>query len=378
MTSGSEMRGRDTVITSGRSREATEANDSFEWLLGNGLAEAVQADDNVLLWLKGEMSRRNERDDATDPITLGATSSEAGPLAVAGLGIAVFNLGRALATSGDLAFESQGASYVHQGTPPDLQFRRYTTDFRIDAYHVRYGFDWQHFWFRLSFEYNGYDIRNASVNLLEGRSSSMIMSTFSIRFSPQSYSAVAEPVARIVYNISGKWDPVGTGVFSFSGELHVGADGTARITIQSEEDNVRAIEFTKPVITALPVPAKITSRGDVTFPVRSADLSSDSVGRIKGWYEGLPQNVRQQVASGATPIDLHGFASTTGSVVFNQGLSRARVEAVQRVLRDFTGSNAKFNVYAHGETGPHDETEDAAQRRVSMEATYYVWLPGNQ
>jgi hypothetical protein len=252
----------------------------------------------------------------------GPTAAEADPVTVAGLGVAVFEAGRTFFTSGDLSFESTPASFIHHGTPPEVQFSRVVIDFSIDADHPRAGFGWQHFWFRLTFERNGYDIRNANIRLLEDRSSTMILSSFSIRFVPLANSAETDPVARIVYHIGGRWDPHGWGEYSYSGELHLAAIPGVNLKVEQERGIVRQGKSNTPVITPLPAPIKLTSREEVLFAVRSSKLDDGSIRKIRSWYEGLPPDVRRRVETGATPIRLDGYASTTGTVTFNQDLSQ--------------------------------------------------------
>ncbi|TVM03483.1 MAG: hypothetical protein CV087_05025 [Candidatus Brocadia sp. WS118] len=165
------------------------------------------------------------------------------PVAIAGLGVAVFNTGRTIATSGSFSTQSTPASYIHQNTPAGSKFRRRTIEFTITAHHPRYGIGTQTFWFKLSFEFNGNDIRDASINPLIDKSSSMISSTFSIKFEPTSYSLNSDPVAIIRYKISGEWDPVGTGHVSFEGNFDLKADGAVTYIINSEKNWVQNGQF---------------------------------------------------------------------------------------------------------------------------------------
>lgn len=153
-----------------------------------------------------------------------------------GLGLAAFTEGRAIVTSGNLASAANTVNYIHENTPPRQQFTRTTMEFKISAHHPRIGIGTQQFWFRLSFEHNGNDLRNAQIVVLEDKSSRMTTSEFSIQFNGQPYSLPQAAVAEIVFQISGKWDPVGLGVASFWGELFIKADGSTRATIGSEQD----------------------------------------------------------------------------------------------------------------------------------------------
>jgi hypothetical protein len=160
-------------------------------------------------------------------------------LGAASLGVAVFQVVQTLATSGDLSVQADVARYVHQNTPANIPFTKASVEFKISAHHPRYGFGRQQFYFRLSFEYNRYDLRNVSIAVLRDKSSSMYASTFSIRFRASEYSLPSDSVAKILYNIQGRWDPVGLGDVSFEGNLIVQANGSAHGNIVSERNWVR-------------------------------------------------------------------------------------------------------------------------------------------
>lgn len=150
-------------------------------------------------------------------------------LEIAALGLAAFSAGRALATSGALSHSANTPSYMHAHTPPTEKWATPCTFvLRIAAHHPRAGYGDQHFYFRVSYEYNGYDIRNATVNLLRSRSSTMIMSDFDIKWQGQAHSLRTAPVAKIIFNIGGHWDPVGLGIASFWGRLVISASRSGK------------------------------------------------------------------------------------------------------------------------------------------------------
>lgn len=172
---------------------------------------------------------------------------EGGPIEVAGLavgaaglGLAVFSAAREVLTSGDLSVQADTANYLHQNTPVSIPFSRRTVEFKISAFHPRIGIDTQQFFFRLSFEYNRYDLRNVSISVLRDKSSSLYASSFQIYFNAISYSLQNDPVASIVYNVTnGRWDPVGLGDVSFSATplFMIKADGRVEArTINSERN----------------------------------------------------------------------------------------------------------------------------------------------
>jgi len=147
-------------------------------------------------------------------------------LEIAALGLAVFAEGRNLATSGALSHSANTPSYMHARTPTSETWADRSFELHIAAHHPRYPGD-QHFYFLVQYEYNGYDIRNATVNILRDKSSRMIMSDFVIRWGGQAHSQPTDPVAKIIFNISGHWDPVGLGIASFWGRLVISASRSA-------------------------------------------------------------------------------------------------------------------------------------------------------
>jgi outer membrane protein OmpA-like peptidoglycan-associated protein len=292
-------------------------------------------------------------------------------LEIAALGLAVFESGRSIATGGDLAFEAAPASYRHDHTPPEIAFTRYSENLMIKAWHPRIGFGWQNIWFALRFDYNGYDIRDCSLNVLIDRSSAMHASTFAIKFDPQAHSARNEPIAEIVYKVSGRWDPVGTGDVSFSADLHIKANGEVwSDQIQSEQNWVLWGARENLQRTPLPAPIVVTEFHDVFFsPPGSHRLDDASIRAINEWHNRASPDRRRQLEMGTIPFILHGYASTTDSVARNQELARKRIEAVQQVLRDLAGSQAQFQTFAHGElnAGTADNVESPDERRVRIE-----------
>lgn len=153
-----------------------------------------------------------------------------------GLGVAVFQTGQSLLTSGDFSSEATTVNYIHERTPPSQVFRACSTEFSLKAHHPRYGLGTQTFWFRLSFDYNGNDLRNIAIVALVHRSSSLYSSTFSVRFVGQAHSVPSAPVAEVMFQINGRWNPVGRGDVSFWGNLRVRADGTTSLSISSERN----------------------------------------------------------------------------------------------------------------------------------------------
>jgi outer membrane protein OmpA-like peptidoglycan-associated protein len=296
---------------------------------------------------------------------------------VIGLGIAIFTLGRTLATQGSLSFSSQDASHVFPNTPLDTPRKRSTMDFRICAHHPRYGIGTQYFYFRLSIEHNGHDVLLSSIQLQRDRSSSLQMSTFHADFVPK--NPPDQPVndrATIRYLIrNGQWDPVGRGDVSFSGELLIGPDGAAMIDIESEQGWVYVEQnpWSNVQRVAIPTPTKRTESYEIFFDPPGSDAIVAGTDRgLLDWYDGLSEPLRRNVEAGATPVTLWGHASTTGTDDANRKLARRRGEAVRAILADPLGPSAKLEIRAIGEraSGP-DAVEDRKWRKVRVEIVHF-------
>jgi outer membrane protein OmpA-like peptidoglycan-associated protein len=307
----------------------------------------------------------------------GGSSHFAEPVPViplVGLGLSIFSTGQTLTTSGKLSSEATTVNYVHANTPPEKRFIPCTLEFLISAHHPRYGFDRQRFWFRLSFEFNGNDLRNAAIVVLENRSSSMVMSEFSIRFVGQPYSVPKDPIAEVLFQISGRWDPVGKGVDSFWGQLYVRADGQVRLSVKSEQGWVRQESISGKCPAIVP-PTVVTAFWDVFFsPPGSDRIRPGDEQKIVDWYNRLLADVRGRIRAGSLPIKIEGYASTTQPGPANRELSRLRASRVQRILQDIAGSNARFQAFAYGEYRARtaDQVEAPNERRVRISVTYEV------
>jgi hypothetical protein len=162
------------------------------------------------------------------------------PVSAASLGVAVFEAGRSYANSGNLYHNGNTPSYMHERTPAEATWEKVVTELQLQAFHPRVGWDNQHFYYRLSYERNGYDIRNAQVDVLRDRSSGMYTSTFGSTWSGQTHSRPTASVAEIAFNISGEWNPHGRGHVSWWGQLVLsaakGGSSYQSFTVGSEQD----------------------------------------------------------------------------------------------------------------------------------------------
>lgn len=298
-------------------------------------------------------------------------------IAASQLGIAVFDRLERHLLSGSFSVTAHAANYIHNPSPRGLTTRTKVFRFPITAHHPRYGIGTQTFWFDLTLEYDGFNIRRVSITEDRGRSSTIVSSDFSITFTPSAYTAPNEPVAAIAYTISGRWDPVGRGDESFSGSIVIDAQGVMkRLQVSSGQGWVRAGRAQASGGGPVPRPTQATHATAVHFDRPGATrLDSASVRHLHTWYTGLPASVKTEIQSGRLPIRLTGRASTTGTVQHNQTVARSRAQAVATALRDVAGSTADLVIAVHGELGARtpDRQEDRAERRVDIDVTYQLY-----
>ena len=312
------------------------------------------------------------------------TSSESdnryqeGAVAAAGLGIAVFQTGVSIFSGGSFKTSSTPANYTHKKTPPHEPLDRLTVKFKLNAFHPRRGLSDPNFWFKLNFEYNGFDIKAASITPLRSKSSTLIKSNFSITFSPTAYSAPADTVAKIRFLVSGNWDPTGSGDVSFDGYVDITAKGGFSFKINSEKNWVEFKGYYNPKWIRIKNPSKprpivrrILNHTVYFSPSGSSRVSDKSIQQLRYWLKNIgtnPQAFINRLKAGAEPIQLDGFASTTASISKNQRLARKRAENVQHILRDFVGYNAKINIEIHGELDANtaNNVEDSKERKVEI------------
>ncbi len=254
---------------------------------------------------------------------------EGGPIEAVALGVAAFSAAREVLTDGDLSVAADTSNYVHQNTPISLSFSKRSIEFRISAHHPRIGIDRQQFYFRLFFEYNGYDLRNVSISVLRDKSSSLHASDFDIYFRASTHSLPNDPVASIAYNIvNGRWDPVGLGDVSFSATplIVVKANGSIDFgRINSERDWVvfhgfvpgtdRVVHATRqPIATSTTTPTPSGAMPILRLWTRNPAAVTNLQIRLNRWL----------VSQGRQPL--------TVDAVFGNG-TKAAVVAFQRAMR---------------------------------------------
>jgi len=295
----------------------------------------------------------------------------------AGLGIAIFEAGKGLVTGGDFSSSANTVSFMHPGTPSSQTFRPCNTEFSLVAHHPRYFIGDQTFWYRLSFEYNGNDLRNVSVAPLIDKSSTITASKFTTSWEGQPNVPGRAPVAEVRYQLTGRWDPVGRGDVSFGGYLMVNASGKVSLALTfTERDWVKIGK--QP--TSCPNVAPWLPHGRVVKPLTNSvffTVGSDRVvegteRKLATWVNGLSKAIKESVAGGDSPIRIEGYASTAGPGPYNRNLSRKRADRVASILKDLLGSGAKVEIFARGEytAKTPDKVESPGERRVDITINY--------
>jgi outer membrane protein OmpA-like peptidoglycan-associated protein len=307
------------------------------------------------------------------------------PAAAAELGLAIFSATQGITTGGDLVVTSNVGNYIRPTRPAGSRFVKCTRPFRISTYMLmppvgRVFVPDNDFWFELEFEYNGTDIRGATIRPLRDKSSTLYKSKFVINFDAQAKSLPEDPVAEITFKINGswmKWDPLpfANETFTLWGDLDVRADGTVRLQIDSEKKRVRprdlpaSCEIVRPRVEVPKVPVPVIHSMNVLFaPPGSTRIRGGDEEKIIRWYLAIPGTMKGKIESGALPIIVRGYASTTQGGPANLRLSMARAERVKAILQRFAGSAARIQTQGRGEyeAGTKDEIEDLKERRVNI------------
>jgi hypothetical protein len=149
-------------------------------------------------------------------------------------------------------------------------------------------------------------------------------------------------------------------IVSFSGNLHVRADGVATVKDFTSEKGYVWFVALSPVPTApclfrppyIPPPPVLPLRKPfwlaILFPFAKDTVSEADARRIYEWVGSWPGTTRDKIASGEITVSIAGFASRPGKGLYNLGLSERRAENVKNILRRFTGSNTKFDIRSYG------------------------------
>ena len=260
-------------------------------------------------------------------------------------------------SSGGRTVNSDIVRYTHGQSPPGSKVQKCARWFRIATYldipylpNKRVRGD--SFNFKLEYQYDGSNLLGVRILPQEKGSSTLYKSKFDITFAGKDLSLPEDPVAVIRYYISGtweKWGPISSDRYKIEGELDVGADGSARLNIRSDDNRVLADPMTNSCpITAPYVPVRKNYSLPILFRFNKDDISETYARQMDAWVAGWPRETQEKVASGDITVHVEGFASRPGTGLYNSNLSERRAENTKKILRRSTGSNTKFDTRAYG------------------------------
>ena len=127
-----------------------------------------------------------------------------------------------------------------------------------------------------------------------------------------------------------------------------------------------------PTVTVGPIRIHRTHSLQFEQPGRD-NVSTGEEQRLITWYQSLNGVTRDKIQSGEEPVQLVGHASVPGGTQANRELSNRREQAVERILRQYVGSQAVFHTRAVGAYEAQQATEAIEERRVDVE----VWETGD-
>jgi|GEM_PF-4592402 len=300
-------------------------------------------------------------------------------IAVADLGLSLFNTLKAHVLNGSFSVSSVPAQHFRPTSPPGLVTRTRKFRFKLIARYDSRFVSNPEFHFTVTLEYDGLNIRHVTVLADLGKSSSLPRSTFSIAFNPVEVPLSGEE-PRIRYDISGTWNPSlgGGDSESFTGHFFVDAQGELKgLNIDAPGRRVwQAGVITREGGGRVPTRRLIGTGHNVFFDKPgSARMTDDALRALHGWSTGLPKWLRDQIVAGRVPLSLTGHASTTGSIERNMQIARARAAAVAAALKQLIGDSILTESRAPGEleAGTPDKVESPKERRCSIEATAEIY-----
>ena len=141
----------------------------------------------------------------------------------------------------------------------------------------------------------------------------------------------------IRYFITGTWEkwriPF-SDRYKIHGELDVGADGSAKLTIRSDDDRVLADPMTNSCpVAATYAPVRKHYSQPILFRFNKDDVSETYARQMGAWVAAWPRETQEKVASGDITVHIEGFASRPGKGLYNSDLSERRAENTKKILR---------------------------------------------
>jgi outer membrane protein OmpA-like peptidoglycan-associated protein len=306
----------------------------------------------------------------------------------------LFNRVTRRAEEGRFKVTSDVAELLHQDTAATVQWSQTSANFTIRALAPSAGVkdvlrslsdNPFLFKFRLEFEHNGFDIKNARILREIQGSTEMKGGKFETTWTAKNATPANVEKGRIDFLLKGLWDP-GLGdksVQDFSGKLWIDSAGGMRFDLDPnakvKQEFFAGGTWSNFKVLKLKAPELIKKFQSVFFDVNKHVLENQQLQVVKNWLSSLkpidqtnvgsPESVRwQRLRSGAIVVNVEGHASATGSGPLNQALSGKRADAVIKLLRDELGTGAKLERFAHGEDHPEQKKVEEAlgDRRVDI------------
>lgn len=292
---------------------------------------------------------------------------------------------------GRFAVTSDQASLMHDDTPVLVPWKHATAIFAFRATSpdatakdvirsVASADTGKIFKLMIDFEYNGFDIRDATIHRQIQGSSEMKGGKFTVEWKAQAATKPGSEVSQIDFLLNGKWDPgLGNKFFDFSGKLWVRSDGSINFELSPNERVKQELfggkVFTEWKVIPRPAPTSFKQWHAVFFSPAGSDKVSDTeLQLLKDWLRSLqsekePEKTRyRRLREGQIPVNVEGYASATGKGQMNQDLSTRRADRIVKLLQLELSTSAKIVRSAHGEENPGEkkEVEDFMKRRVEI------------
>ena len=301
----------------------------------------------------------------------------------------IFKKWRQRPEEGRFALESDLSEVLHEDTAATQQWNRKSAEFLFKATQPGVGAkdiargDFKggkdfHLRMRVSFEFNGADIRAAQVQRVVQGSTGLINEKFTIKFDARKGSAPKAESSKVDFIFKGTWDPgIGNKSFDFTGKLAVESDGF--IDLDLDKNERVSVEFTNGTtfanvqLTKLAIPRIFKFTHITLFDINSSVIAPKWVKRLQDRLNKLKEDNPtryNRLRTGLIPVFVEGYASATGTEKKNRTLAADRQVAVTKLLTQELTTGVKILVGSHGEPDPttptKDEKEDMLDRRVEI------------
>jgi hypothetical protein len=224
------------------------------------------------------------------------------------------------------------------------------------------------FWFELSGQYNGNDLRYVKILPLFAKTGERL-GQFHITFDGSNYDAPETlelaTVAKIRFGFNGSWKPYGSkSIYSFAGFVMIYGNGHFGVVITTSEDNKVVYDYKRFNIphkncerlphTIPPLPLQPKPYGmAIYFPMGKDEVSASEAQRLLIWKNSIPTGTLEKIARGEITITITGYASRPGKPDFNLKLSDGRAQNARIAVQRFFGNNSKVNIQSYGNFDPN-------------------------